>query len=110
MLLEFADSQDMVVANTWFDKEDSKKITFESGGCKTVVDYILVWRSDRTSVLDVKVIGSEPCILQHKFMICKILLTAGTEEEKGFQQQVQAVETQGSQCAGKVPRDCTGEE
>src|SRR3989454_5910736 len=37
MLLEFACSRDMIIANTWFDKEDSKKVSYESGGCKTVV-------------------------------------------------------------------------
>ena len=42
MLLEFADAMDLAVANTWFKKHDQKLVTYESGGCKTVVDYILV--------------------------------------------------------------------
>src|SRR5207244_7357380 len=72
MLLEFACSRDMIIANTWFDKEDSKKVSYESGGCKTVVDYILIRKIDRAKITDVKIIGSESCILQHKLMVCKL--------------------------------------
>ena len=42
MLLEFADAMDLAVASTWFRKGDQKLITFESAGCRTAVDYILV--------------------------------------------------------------------
>src|SRR2546426_11315650 len=72
MLFEFACSRDMIIANIWFDKEDSKKVSYESGACKTVVDYILVRKIDRAKITDVKIIGSEPCILQHKLMVCKL--------------------------------------
>ena len=41
MLLEFADAMDLAVANTWFMKEEGKLVTYESGGCRTVVDYCL---------------------------------------------------------------------
>src|SRR5207245_894559 len=64
VLLEFACSRDMIIAKTWFDKEDSKKVSYESGGCKTVVDYILVRKIDRAKITDVKIIDSEPCIFQ----------------------------------------------
>ena len=36
MLLEFADAMKLVVANTWFKKEDHRLVTYESGGCRTV--------------------------------------------------------------------------
>src|SRR5208282_1324263 len=39
LLLEFACATDLVIANTMFNKGEAKKITYESGGCKTVVDY-----------------------------------------------------------------------
>ena len=41
-LLEFACALDLVIANTMFNKGEAKKITYESDGCQTVVDYILV--------------------------------------------------------------------
>ena len=47
----------------------TKKITYESGGCKTVVDYILVRESDRAKLKDVKVIPGEACIQQHKLLV-----------------------------------------
>ena len=51
MLLEFADATDLVVANTWFKKDEGKLVTYELGGCRTVVDYFLVRKKDRKVVL-----------------------------------------------------------
>ena len=53
MLLEFADAMDLTVANTWFQKSEGKLVTHESGGCKTVVDYILVRKSERSLLKNV---------------------------------------------------------
>src|SRR5437867_10568443 len=55
MLLEFAD--------------ESKKVTYESGGNKSVVDYMFVRRCDLAKVSDINVIGSEECVQQHKLLI-----------------------------------------
>ena len=41
-LLEFGRATDMVVCNTLFRKRLSRLITYESGGCQTQIDYILV--------------------------------------------------------------------
>ena len=57
MLLKFAEAHKLTVLNTWFVKEDIKKISYESGGCKTVVDYMLTRQRDRTLLPDVNVIG-----------------------------------------------------
>ena len=57
MLLELADAMDLVVANTWFKKGEKQLVTFEWDGCKTVVDYILVPKSDRKLVRNVSVSG-----------------------------------------------------
>jgi len=77
-LLEFVDSREMIVANTWFKKEDSKKISYESGGCRTVIDYFLVRKEDRRCVIDVKAIPGEPCLLQHKLMVCRLFVRKQT--------------------------------
>jgi hypothetical protein len=47
------------------------KVSYESGG-KTVVDYVLVRKRERQNVMDVKVIRSEPCLTQHKLMVCRL--------------------------------------
>jgi hypothetical protein len=70
LLLEFAEVMNLIVTNTWFQKGDRQKITYESGANRTVIDYVLVRRYDRVAVSDVKVIGSEACISQHKLMVC----------------------------------------
>ena len=72
MLLECADSCDLTVANTWFTKEDSKKVTYESGGNRSVVDYVLMRQCQHSMVSDVTVVNGEACIPQHKLLLCKV--------------------------------------
>ena len=72
MLLEFAEAMGMAVVNTWFRKSNSRKVTYESGGSKTVVDYVLLRKEERKLVRDVMFIPSEACIPQHKLMICVV--------------------------------------
>ena len=75
MLLEFADAMDLVVTNTWFTKDDYQLVTYESGGCKTVVDYILVRKAERSMmVTNVTVISNEPVLPQHKLLMDTIQL------------------------------------
>ena len=69
MLLEFADAMNLVVATSWFTKHDYQLVTYESGGCKTVVDYILVRRSEINMVTDVTVKPNEPVLPQHKLLM-----------------------------------------
>ena len=52
-----------------FNKSETKKITYESGGYKTMVDYILVRESDRAKLKDVKVIPGVACIPQHRLLV-----------------------------------------
>ena len=40
-ILEFADATNMVVCNSVFEKRESQLITYESGGVRSTVDYIL---------------------------------------------------------------------
>src|SRR5437899_11255467 len=81
MLLEFAGAMKLVVLNTWFTKSESKKVTYDSGGNKTVVDYMLVRRCDLT-VTDINVIGTEECVKQHKLLVCKIDLHESVKKVK----------------------------
>jgi hypothetical protein len=69
MLLEFADAMDLAVTNTWFKKEDGKLVTFESGGCKTVVDYMLVRKTEKKIVKNVTVIQGESSLQQHRLLV-----------------------------------------
>ena len=60
-ILEFGDAVGMVVCNTFFRKEDSKLITDQSGDNRSMIDYLMVRKTDRCLVKDVKVILSEEC-------------------------------------------------
>src|SRR2546425_11867841 len=82
MLLEFAGAMKLVVLNTWFTKSECKKATYDSGGNKTVVDYMLVRRCDLAKVTDINVIGTEECVKQHKLLVCKIDLHESVKKMK----------------------------
>ena len=75
MLLECADAWNLAVTNTWFKKESAKLVTYESGGVKTVVDYILVRKHERKMVQNVFVIPGEACLQQHKLLVCVLNLS-----------------------------------
>lgn len=68
-VLEFADSFDMIIGNTFFKKENEKLITFKSGGNSTVLDYVLLGRNERKNIKDIKVIPGEECFLQHRMLV-----------------------------------------
>ena len=64
-ILEFGDAVGMVVCNTLFKKEDSKLITYQSGDNRSMINYLMVRKTDRCLVKDVKVISSEECVRQY---------------------------------------------
>ena len=55
-------------------KPDSDLVSYQSGNSCTQVDYILTRRSDLKQVQNVKVIGNEECVTQHKLLVCEINL------------------------------------
>ena len=69
MILETADALNLAVLNTWFKKKEGRLFTYESGECRTAVDYILSRKSERRMVRDVRVVKIE-CIKQHRLLIC----------------------------------------
>ena len=73
-ILEFADSLDMVVGNTFFKKDDEKLITYKSGNCATVIDYAVVQKELIKKVKDIKVIPGEKCFSQHRLLIMDLTM------------------------------------
>ena len=55
-------------------KPNSHLVTYLSGNSCTQVDYILTRRSDLKQVQNVKVIGGEECVTQHKLLVCQTYL------------------------------------
>ena len=64
-ILEFCDAVSMAVCNTFFKKEDFKLITYQSGDNRSMINYLMVRKSNRCLVKDVKVISSEERVPQH---------------------------------------------
>ena len=74
----------MLVGNTLFTKRPGRLVTYESGGCKSQIDYILAKRDARKSLKDVKVIAGEECIPQHRLVVCDLALKVRREPKKSF--------------------------
>jgi hypothetical protein len=75
-ILDLCSAVKLVVTNTFFKKPDSQIITYKSGDARTQVDYILVRQCDQKHVRDVKVIGSEECVTQHKLLVSDLNLVS----------------------------------
>ena len=82
MLLEFDVAHQLSITNTWFDKSDMQKISYDSGGNQTLVNYILVDQSEKSTVSDVTVIRNEPCLLQHKLLVCHLVVREWVPKRK----------------------------
>jgi hypothetical protein len=74
-VLELEHALDLIVANTWFTKAESKKIMYESGRSRTGVNYVLVRRRDRAMVKNVTVVPGEACLTQHKLIAFQLKLS-----------------------------------
>ena len=54
-IVDFAKRIDMAVLNTYFKKKEEHRVTYQSGGRCTQVDYVLCRRSQLKEVVDCKV-------------------------------------------------------
>ena len=67
---------DLVITNAYFTKYDRHLLTYHSGNACSKIDHVLVWKNDFKSVCDVKVIGSEEFVLEHKLLVGDLELDA----------------------------------
>ena len=81
-ILEFGDAVGMVVCNTFFKKEDSKLITYQSGDNRSMIYYLKIRKTDRCLVKDVKVISSEECVCQHQMVIDRLVLPMKPQKKR----------------------------
>ena len=65
LILDFSVANKLAVANTFFQKNNSRLITFSSGGNHTQIDCFLVRRARLKSIKNTK-----ECITQHKLLVC----------------------------------------
>ena len=82
MILEFDHAVGMVVCNTFFKKEDSNLITYQSEDNRSMIDYRMVRKADHCLVKDVKVISSEECVPQHRMVIGRLVILMKPQKKK----------------------------
>ena len=68
-VLEMAQSFGLSCMNTWFEKLDRHLVTYESGGVRSQIDYMLVKGHDKRNVINCKVILGEACVKQHRLVV-----------------------------------------
>ena len=81
-ILEFGDAVGMVVCTTFFKKEDSKLITYQSGDNRSMINYLMVRKADHCLVKNVKVISSEECVPQHQMVIGRLVIPMMQQKKK----------------------------
>ena len=79
-ILDICTATDLAVTNTFFRKRKSQLVTYNSGGCTTQVDYILVRRTDLKLFKKAKVIENEECISQHKLLVAVLKIQTPSEK------------------------------
>ena len=82
-ILEFAKQQKLVVCNSFFKKEKEKFITYNSGGNRSMLDYILVRSRDRRYIINWNSVGGMECVKQHKLVMCDMKL----REQRGLEKK-----------------------
>ena len=87
-ILEFALQQKLAVCNSYFKKEVEKFITYNSGGNKSMLDYILVRGRDRKYVINWNSIGGLECVKQHKLVICDMKLKEQKRLKKKYEPRI----------------------
>jgi len=60
---------DLLVANSFFKKNEDHLVTFKNSSCKTQIDYFLTRNESRRSCKDCKVIPSEFLGTQHRLLV-----------------------------------------
>ena len=89
-ILEFAVANKLVVGNSKFVKKDDHLITYQSGGCSSQVDCILLQCNKFHLVQDMKIILGEECITQHCLLIYNFKLKISKNMEKKFVPRLRA--------------------
>jgi hypothetical protein len=69
VVLDFATTHDLFIANTFFRKREEHLITYKSGPSRTQIDYFVMRRKDRLCCKDCKVIPGESLTTQHRLLV-----------------------------------------
>ena len=97
-VLEMAESFELLCANTWFKKEERHLVTYESGGIQSQIDYLMVKRSDKASIVDCKVILGESCVKQHRLVVMDLKMKCRKPKKKVKRSKIKIWDLKGEKC------------
>ena len=69
MLLEFYQDKELCVSNTWFKREEKRKVTFRMVGNEIEIEFVLMKKKHRQFIQNVKAISEE---FQHALLVVDI--------------------------------------
>ena len=69
MVVDFGKRMDLAIINTYFKKKDEHRVTYNSGGKSTQVDYVMCRRRNLKEMCDCKVILNECVAKQHPMVV-----------------------------------------
>ena len=81
-VLEMAQTYDLALLNTFFEKKEEHLITFKSGGNRSVIDYIAIRRNHLGKVRNCKVVPGESIAAQHKLLITDLAVMRKRERRR----------------------------
>ena len=68
-VVDFAKRMELAITNTYFVKKPAHRVTYNSGGRSSQVDYVMVRRRRIKEVVDTKVIVSGSVAKQHRIVV-----------------------------------------
>ncbi|XP_078172001.1 uncharacterized protein LOC144566019 [Carex rostrata] len=82
-ILNFVVAYDLMLANTFFRKRQSRIVTFSSGQHSSQIDFVLTRREDKRACVDCKVIPGECVVSQHQLLVSDFHLWIRVQQDKG---------------------------
>ena len=83
--MEFDNTLDLVIANTWFTKTRNKLITFKSDNSESHIHYILTNRRHLRDITNCKTIPGEAVVSQHRLVVMD--LRTSTKKKRQYQRE-----------------------
>ena len=80
-VVEFANTFDLVIANTWFTKTRNQLITFKSANSESQIDYILTNRRHLKYVINCNTIPGEAVVSQHRLVVMDLRTRTQTKRQ-----------------------------
>ena len=73
-VVDFAKRKELAITHTYYVKKPALRVTYNSGGRSSQVDYIIVRRRRIKEVVDTKVIVNESVAKQHRIVVSAIII------------------------------------